>query len=1479
MAYIFSLVEQAQITAAANQGPAPGQAGNFVAMYSKIRDIVSSHISDGTIAGTDKSSAVNVLNWLNTAIGANGNEGFQSAFIRAYTNRQGLLRIGAPFSVDEMQEASNAVARNFLTDLTAGLPGSPAAWQLVTIENIARDDASAIGQTLFQGRLSQTDTAVTQNAAWSGAFGFALLGSPQQASLSLLSTGGMDIADTLDDWKNVIFAYDAYARATAAGGVQLFKDWILSSISADPVGQFSNTVLKPVLAQVNIGLASGQFNLLVSAVADRTAAGTAIQLVSKYGEATFLDFMRNAYNGAPRFDTTGSVEVLSGIQPEGNFAQHARAFAQSFGVNGQQIKMIFVEPTDILAKAKTSDLDAVASRNALRGLTPLVITNLDQIPTINAGDIALYDPLTGQGTLTTVWLADRGAMLVAVMKDKDSNHAPFRSDRPETQLFENKNSLGETDVSVQVTGKQPFAGNPVHIIFGGDAGETLSGGVLYAGDHLYGGGGNDTLLGLGGNDYLEGNAGIDTLEGGDDADTLIGGADADRLDGGAGNDRLEGGLGFDTYVHGANGGLDRIRDVDGAGKVEFAISGGILTVTGGHRTAATEWRSDDHNFVFDLQTRASGQQDLWITGNNERVLIENFTNDNLGIHLDNAPVQPVLDRGRVVTFDADRFDYHDDGDLQGSEYIIGNSAFNWIVTGWADAPSTVEGRGGADYIVSRGGDDVLFANNATDLSNLISGSAPTVETLDGATLIALAGNDLLVGGTGADWIIGGKGEDIIYAGAGNDVVSGAGDLYLGVTNTVQSTLPGWQKFSVFTPFIGLEVDGLYPFGAINEALNGDHIIHSSIGLSTFNNRDSADTIYGGAGDDQIWGVFGDDELYGEAGNDQIRGGEGADTIYGGEGNDEIRGDDDHLVALELFGNDFIDGGAGEDLIYGELGEDDIYGGLGNDQLHGEEDNDFLSGDEGDDSLYGGDGWDILIGGAGSDVLNGGAGFDTYVFNTGDGQDQIVDSDSDSLYVFRSVFSPESLRVTVVGSDVKIQYGGSGDSVTIANAYVTSASGVAAGPTFELADGSTVDVPLLLNVGTTDPIVKHADGPGQTVVGGSGDDTLTGAAAAILHGGRGNDVLTASGGNNTLDGGEGNDVLVGGPGANVLSGGAGDDVYRIGPSDGVTVGLDVIDDVEGENTVQFNSRIQLSDLTASAVVGEDGIPYLELSNSADYTVRIREGLSGAISHFAFSDGTSLDLESLLAQIGPLQVYGDEQDNILTGTGIADAIDAGAGADVINAGDGNDILNGGTGDDTLNGQAGDDRYVMSWGMGHDVAIDAGGGIITLGTGLVSSDLYSHASGADLFVGIKFTDERLLIKDYQSAAWRIDTGTGQTIAVTELSDIASVTSHEGFFDHALAQRRAELFSDLTRDGFRMMPDGTLERGTQERGGRRPFYPGVGRNPDRAPVARYARYAGRVHQRTLPDHVYAGGHHGRRQRQYDSPVQQPRGRACWWW
>ena len=69
-------------------------------------------------------------------------------------------------------------------------------------------------------------------------------------------------------------------------------------------------------------------------------------------------------------------------------------------------------------------------------------------------------------------------------------------------------------------------------------------------------------------------------------------------------------------------------------------------------------------------------------------------------------------------------------------------------------------------------------------------------------------------------------------------------------------------------------------------------------------------------------------------------------------------------------------------------------------------------------------------------------------------------------------------------------------------------------------------------------------PGTTIenaTGGSGNDTLTGNAAAnSLSGGNGNDTLSGLAGNDSLNGGNGNDTLVGGDGDDTLTGVAGND---------------------------------------------------------------------------------------------------------------------------------------------------------------------------------------------------------------------------------------------------------------------------------------------------------------------------------------------------
>lgn len=73
---------------------------------------------------------------------------------------------------------------------------------------------------------------------------------------------------------------------------------------------------------------------------------------------------------------------------------------------------------------------------------------------------------------------------------------------------------------------------------------------------------SNRLQGLAGHDTLIGGALADHLEGGAGHDVLTGLAGRDILDGGEGNDTLNGGEGGDRYLFSANGGHDRVHDLD-----------------------------------------------------------------------------------------------------------------------------------------------------------------------------------------------------------------------------------------------------------------------------------------------------------------------------------------------------------------------------------------------------------------------------------------------------------------------------------------------------------------------------------------------------------------------------------------------------------------------------------------------------------------------------------------------------------------------------------------------------------------------------------------------------------------------------------------------------------------------------------------------------------------------------------------------------
>jgi Ca2+-binding RTX toxin-like protein len=150
------------------------------------------------------------------------------------------------------------------------------------------------------------------------------------------------------------------------------------------------------------------------------------------------------------------------------------------------------------------------------------------------------------------------------------------------------------------------------------------------------------------------------------------------------------------------------------------------------------------------------------------------------------------------------------------------------------------------------------------------------------------------------------------------------------------------------------------------------------------------------------------------------GGPGNDRLIGTAARDFMEGKGGNDVLFGLAGNDVMDGDAGNDVLYGGLGDDLIDGGDGLDRLFGQAGN------------------DILDGGAGNDIMAGGAGNDTYIFDSRDGHDRIMDftagGTQDRLNLVDAAFNFRNLadvlnRATDVGGNCVIQLGG-GDSVTL-----------------------------------------------------------------------------------------------------------------------------------------------------------------------------------------------------------------------------------------------------------------------------------------------------------------------------------------------------------------------------------------------------------------------------------------------------------------
>lgn len=227
-----------------------------------------------------------------------------------------------------------------------------------------------------------------------------------------------------------------------------------------------------------------------------------------------------------------------------------------------------------------------------------------------------------------------------------------------------------------------------------------------------------------------------------------------------------------------------------------------------------------------------------------------------------------------------------------------------------------------------GGDADAVFDVSLNLGCSIVGT-PDAETLSGTT-----GDDFICGLGGEDTIDGLGGDDTIYGGRGNNLITGGDDNDVIIGDEDADTI-----------IAGDGNDRILDIGGSNiiEGGTGNDVIYLS--------GDRDDLIFG----DDSQGCDGalsdpgldDDDIFGGGGNDHIFGCQGLDTILGGGGDDEIFGNTGH---------DDLRGGTGSDKIHGNDGPDTIFGGTRKDVLFGDGDNDKLFANDGVfDVVHGGSG--------------------------------------------------------------------------------------------------------------------------------------------------------------------------------------------------------------------------------------------------------------------------------------------------------------------------------------------------------------------------------------------------------------------------------------------------------------------------------------------------------------------------------------------
>ncbi len=360
--------------------------------------------------------------------------------------------------------------------------------------------------------------------------------------------------------------------------------------------------------------------------------------------------------------------------------------------------------------------------------------------------------------------------------------------------------------------------------------------------------------------------------------------------------------------------------------------------------------------------------------------------------------------------------------------------------------------------------------------------------------------------------------------------------------------------------------------------------------------------------------------------------------------------------------------------------------------------DTIIGNAANNTLNGGAGADALTGGLGIDTIQGGAGNDTIIYAIGDGAGTIDGgADSDTLNIADQGAS-STLSVTYSGTGLTNAAGNALTSVENVNANMGAGTdwliySAAVAVAVNLATGAASGFTFISNI--------------ENVVGGSGDDSLTGNALG-----------------NVLGGGAGNDTLDGGGGADQFDGGAGDDTYIIDVAadfvwEAVGAGTDtVISSVNNYSLRNNFENIVLAGLTANG--GGNALNNIVTGNAAANVLwggegnDTLDGLGGAdqlngqagddtyiiedAGDFVWEAAGAGD-DTVISSVNNYSLRNNFEHIVLAGStangggnGLDNTVTGNAANNILWGGDGDDVLDGLEGADQLNGQAGNDTYII-------------------------------------------------------------------------------------------------------------------------------------------------------------------------------------------